>query len=139
MQKEPPHSVDLSGESVHWDFREAMSYGDYLRLGELLSCQRPLTDKHDETLFIVIHQASELWIKLCLHEIGGAMRQIRADELGPAFKMMARVARVLLRDLDVNLAGVEVILRMRTEMLALRAQFTEVLTNLRREVERARS
>jgi tryptophan 2,3-dioxygenase len=71
-----------------------MSYGDYLRLGELLSCQRPLTDKHDETLFIVIHQASELWIKLCLHEIAGAIRQIRSDELGPAFKMMARVARV---------------------------------------------
>ena len=77
MQKAPPHSVDLSGEAVHWDFREAMSYGDYLRLGDLLACQRPLTDEHDETLFIVIHQASELWIKLCLHEISGAIRQIR--------------------------------------------------------------
>jgi tryptophan 2,3-dioxygenase len=95
MQKrEPPTSVDFSGEPVHWDFREAMSYGDYLRLDELLSCQRPLTREHDETLFIVIHQASELWIKLCLHEISGAIRQIRAGELGPAFKMMARVARV---------------------------------------------
>ena len=71
-----------------------MSYGDYLQLDELLSCQRPLTDKHDETLFIVIHQASELWIKLCLHEIFGAIRQIRSGELGLAFKMMARVARV---------------------------------------------
>jgi tryptophan 2,3-dioxygenase len=89
-----PPSVDLSGEPVHWDFREAMSYGDYLRLGELLSCQRPLTAEHDEMLFIIIHQASELWIKLCLHEIAGAIRQIRADELGPAFKMMSRVARV---------------------------------------------
>jgi len=69
MQKAPPHAVDLSGEAVHWDFREAMSYGDYLRLGDLLACQRPLTGEHDETLFIVIHQASELWIKLCLHEI----------------------------------------------------------------------
>ncbi|HWY17027.1 MAG TPA: tryptophan 2,3-dioxygenase family protein [Rhizomicrobium sp.] len=94
MQKAPPHAVDLSGEAVHWDFREAMSYGDYLRLGDLLACQRPLTGEHDETLFIVIHQASELWIKLCLHEISGAIRQIRAGELGPAFKMMARVARV---------------------------------------------
>ncbi|HEX3429878.1 MAG TPA: tryptophan 2,3-dioxygenase family protein [Rhizomicrobium sp.] len=94
MQKKPVHSVDLSGESVHWDFRAAMSYGDYLRLEALLACQQPLTDKHDETLFIVIHQASELWIKLCLHEISGAIRQIRTDELGPAFKMMARVARV---------------------------------------------
>ena len=71
-----------------------MSYGDYLHLGELLACQQPLSGQHDETLFIVIHQASELWIKLCLHEIAGAIRQIRADELGPAFKMMSRVARV---------------------------------------------
>jgi len=71
-----------------------MSYGDYLHLSELLNCQRPLSGQHDETLFIVIHQASELWIKLCLHEIAGAIRQIRADELGPAFKMMSRVARV---------------------------------------------
>jgi tryptophan 2,3-dioxygenase len=94
MQKAPPHAVDLSGEAVHWDFREAMSYGDYLRLGDLLACQRPLTAEHDETLFIIIHQASELWIKLCLHEISGAIHQIRAGELGPAFKMMARVARV---------------------------------------------
>jgi tryptophan 2,3-dioxygenase len=95
MQTDPsPPSIDLSAESVHWDFREAMSYGDYLRLGELLSCQQPLTREHDETLFIIIHQTSELWIKLCLHEISAAIRQIRTDELGLAFKMMARVARV---------------------------------------------
>jgi len=90
----PAHAVDLSGEGVHWDLREAMSYGDYLGLEDLLACQRPLTQEHDETLFIVIHQASELWIKLCLHEIAGAIRQIRKDELGLAFKMMARVSRV---------------------------------------------
>jgi tryptophan 2,3-dioxygenase len=90
----PPHEVDLSGEAVHWDFRENMSYADYLGLSNLLDCQRPLTEEHDETLFIVIHQASELWIKLCLHEIAGAIRQIRKDELGPAFKMMSRVGRV---------------------------------------------
>jgi tryptophan 2,3-dioxygenase len=71
-----------------------MSYGDYLRLSDLLSCQRPLSGEHDETLFIIIHQTSELWIKLCLHEISAAIRQVRADELGLAFKMMARVARV---------------------------------------------
>src|SRR5690242_1029127 len=86
--------VDLSGENVHWDLKDAMSYGDYLRLSELLACQRPLTDRHDELLFVVIHQASELWMKLCLHEIGAAIRHIREDDLGPAFKMMARVARV---------------------------------------------
>jgi tryptophan 2,3-dioxygenase len=89
-----PASVDLSGEQVHWDMRGAMSYGDYLQLDHLLAAQTPLTGQHDEMLFIVIHQASELWIKLCLHEIAGAIRQIRADELGPAFKMMSRVARV---------------------------------------------
>ena len=71
-----PLAVDLTGEAVHWDFRDAMSYGDYLGLKDLLACQRPLSGAHDETLFIVIHQASELWIKLCLHEIAGAIRQI---------------------------------------------------------------
>ncbi|MEI9885304.1 MAG: tryptophan 2,3-dioxygenase family protein [Rhizomicrobium sp.] len=94
-RKPPPiHAVDLTGETVHWDFRKEMSYGDYLGLKELLACQKPLSEAHDETLFIVIHQASELWIKLCLHEIAGAIRQIRAGDLGPAFKMMARVGRV---------------------------------------------
>jgi tryptophan 2,3-dioxygenase len=87
-------TVDLSQEAVHWDLRETMSYGDYLRLDALLSCQHPQTDRHDEMLFVVIHQASELWIKLCLHEIAAAIRQLRADVLGPAFKMMARVARI---------------------------------------------
>lgn len=88
------HAVDLSSENVHWDLRESMSYADYLRLPELLACQRPLTERHDELLFVIIHQASELWMKLCLHEITAAIRQIRADDLGPAFKMMARVARI---------------------------------------------
>lgn len=86
--------VDMSQEAVHWDLRETMSYGDYLRLDVLLNCQHPQTDRHDEMLFVIIHQASELWIKLCLHEISAAIRQIRAGELGPAFKMMARVARI---------------------------------------------
>jgi tryptophan 2,3-dioxygenase len=86
--------VDLSQEAVHWDLRETMSYGDYLRLDTLLNCQHPQTDRHDEMLFVIIHQASELWIKLCLHEIGAAIRQMKTGELGPAFKMMARVARI---------------------------------------------
>jgi tryptophan 2,3-dioxygenase len=86
--------IDLTGEKIHWDFKGAMSYGDYLGLKELLACQRPLSGSHDETLFIVIHQATELWLKLCLHEIEAAIRQIRGGELGPAFKMMSRVARV---------------------------------------------
>jgi tryptophan 2,3-dioxygenase len=86
--------IDLTGEGVHWDLKGTMSYADYLGLKDLLACQKPLTDQHDEMLFVVIHQSSELWIKLCLHEIEGAIRQIVADELGPAFKMLSRVARV---------------------------------------------
>jgi tryptophan 2,3-dioxygenase len=87
-------SDHLKGEDVHWDLRDSMSYGDYLQLPQLLACQQPVTERHDELLFVVIHQASELWMKLCLHEIVAAIRQIGRDDLGPAFKMMARVARV---------------------------------------------
>jgi tryptophan 2,3-dioxygenase len=99
-QKQPPkfpspsHAVDLTGENVHWDMRGEMSYGDYLGLTDLLSSQHPRSDQHDEMLFIIMHQTSELWIKLCLHEITAAIRQIGSEELGPAFKMLARVARI---------------------------------------------
>lgn len=71
-----------------------ITYGGYLKLDSLLASQKPLSDEHDELLFIVIHQATELWIKLCLHELGGARRLIAQDELSPAFKMLARTARV---------------------------------------------
>src|SRR6185437_6089865 len=94
MSEKVPGTVDLSNERIHWDLRETMSYADYLHLSELLACQRPLTDRHDEMLFITIHQSSELWMKLCLHEITGAVAAIRGDELGAAFKMLARVARI---------------------------------------------
>jgi tryptophan 2,3-dioxygenase len=87
-------SVDLTGENVHWDMKGQMSYADYLGLKELLACQHPRTAQHDEMLFIIIHQSSELWIKLCLHEIAAAIRQIESDELGPAFKMLSRVGRI---------------------------------------------
>jgi tryptophan 2,3-dioxygenase len=93
-QPKNPGAVDLSGENVHWDLHDAMSYSDYLRLTDLLACQRPLSGQHDEMLFITIHQTSELWIKLCLHEITAAIRQIREGDLGVAFKMMSRIARV---------------------------------------------
>ena len=93
-EKRDKPGIDLTTEKIHWDFKGTMGYGDYLGLKELLACQRPLSGSHDETLFIVIHQATELWLKLCLHEIEAAIRQIRDGELGPAFKMMSRVARV---------------------------------------------
>ncbi len=71
-----------------------ISYGRYLGLEQLLSAQHPLSPEHDELLFIIIHQASELWMMLCIHELRAARDQIRKDELGPAFKMIARVAQV---------------------------------------------
>ena len=79
---------------VQWDLKGQMTYGSYLQLDRLLASQTPLSSAHDELLFIVIHQASELWMKLCLHELEGARRQIREDDLEPAFKMLSRVARV---------------------------------------------
>jgi len=87
-------SVDVSGEQIRWDLSGEMTYGDYLQLDRLLDAQTPLTDEHDEPLFIIIHQTSELWIKLCLHELDGAIRHLRADRTRPAFKMLARIARV---------------------------------------------
>jgi tryptophan 2,3-dioxygenase len=81
-------------EGAHTDFQGEMSYGDYLRLDALLDCQRPLTDQHDETLFIVIHQATELWMKLVIHELKAAIACFQRDELRPAFKMTARVSRI---------------------------------------------
>jgi len=71
-----------------------LTYRSYLRLPELLDQQRPRSAAHDELLFVTIHQASELWMKLCLHELGEARKRIAADDIGPSLKMMARVGRV---------------------------------------------
>ena len=82
--------------SVRRDFRQAMSYGDYLRLDLVLSAQQPLSDppRHDELLFIIQHQTSELWLKLMLHELRAVRDQLRADELNPALKGLARVKHI---------------------------------------------
>jgi tryptophan 2,3-dioxygenase len=87
-------------EEARWhgaqmDFSRSMSYGDYLGLDRILSAQHPLSPDHNEMLFIVQHQTSELWIKLMLHELQAVRRQIRAGDLPPAFKMLARVARIM--------------------------------------------
>lgn len=71
-----------------------ITYGGYLRLKELLSCQRPQTDQHDEMLFVILHQTMELWMKQTIHEIGAAQREIRAGALVPAYKHLARVSRI---------------------------------------------
>ena len=70
-----------------------VTYSSYLDLGRVLSAQHPVSGAHDEMLFIVVHQASELWLKLCLHELAAARARIAADDLRPAFKMLSRVAR----------------------------------------------
>jgi tryptophan 2,3-dioxygenase len=77
------------------DFSDAMSYGDYLHLEMLLGAQQPASDEHNEMLFIIQHQATELWMKLTLHELLAARAQIIRDDLAPAFKMLSRVARIM--------------------------------------------
>jgi tryptophan 2,3-dioxygenase len=80
---------------VQLDFAHSMSYGDYLSLDAILSAQHPRSPDHNEMLFIVQHQTSELWMKLMLHELRAAMAHIAKDQLGTAFKMLARVSRIM--------------------------------------------
>ena len=87
-------SVDLEGEAIHWDPEDGLSYGRYLRLDQVLSAQTPLSEEPDEMMFIIIHQASELWLKLCLHELDGAIALVRGDAVRPAMKNLARIARI---------------------------------------------
>jgi tryptophan 2,3-dioxygenase len=75
--------------------RSEMTYGDYLHLDTVLNAQHPLSPDHNEMLFIVQHQTSELWMKLMLHELRAAVAAIAADDLAPAFKMLARVSRIM--------------------------------------------
>jgi tryptophan 2,3-dioxygenase len=73
---------------------ERATYGQYLRLRELLACQQPQTGEHDELLFIVLHQTMELWMKQIIHEIGAAQSEVRAGNLAPSYKHLARVSRI---------------------------------------------
>jgi tryptophan 2,3-dioxygenase len=93
---DPPDTsrVDLSDEGVHWDLGTSSSYGEYLRLDRLLEAQHPLSTEHDEMLFIIVHQVSELWIRLMLHELNAVVECVRRDDLDPSFKMFARIGRV---------------------------------------------
>lgn len=77
------------------DFAKDMSYADYLDLDRILSAQHPLSPDRNELLFIIQHQVSELWMRLVLHEIDGAIEAIRADQLPQSFKMLARVSRIM--------------------------------------------
>lgn len=82
-------------EGAFDNFRGEMSYGDYLGLDLLLAAQRPQSTEHNELLFIVQHQTTELWMKLMLHELTGARDAVVAGNLPPAFKMLARVSRIM--------------------------------------------
>jgi tryptophan 2,3-dioxygenase len=82
-------------EGAQLDFSKDMSYGDYLRLDQVLSAQHPLSPDHNEMLFIIQHQTSELWMKLMLHELHGAVTHVASDQLPEAFKMLARVSRIM--------------------------------------------
>ena len=92
---EPLGERIVAEEGAQLDFKEDMSYGDYLHLDQVLTAQHPLSPDHNEMLFIVQHQTSELWMKLMLHELRAAVAAIAADQLGSAFKMLARVSRIM--------------------------------------------
>ncbi len=89
-----PGRVDLSDEAVHWELGSSLSYGEYLHLEKVLDAQRPLSHENDEMMFIIVHQASELWMRLVLHELDGVLSCVQRDDLDPTFKKLARISRV---------------------------------------------
>lgn len=87
-------TYDPSKDGAQMDFRQRMSYGDYLQIDQILTAQKPLSTAHDEMLFIVQHQTSELWMKPALYEVNAARRTIAADRSAEALKMLSRVVRI---------------------------------------------
>src|SRR4051812_13492014 len=81
-------------QGIHREFGDRMDYGGYLRLDRILSSQEPLSEHHDEMLFIIQHQTSELWMKLMVHELRAAVAFVKADQLEPCFKILARVKQI---------------------------------------------
>jgi tryptophan 2,3-dioxygenase len=92
-----PHQTNYRAmeDSIHTDFKEDMSYGDYLCLEKILSAQQPQSEQHDEMLFIIIHQASELWLKLAGHELSAAIKNVKEGNFGQAFKVISRVKQIV--------------------------------------------
>lgn len=88
-----PYDPARAGAQMSFDGR--MSYSDYLHLDTLLTAQTPLSDAHDEMLFIIQHQASEIWMRLVIHELTSVCDHIARDDLAPSFKKLARVSRIL--------------------------------------------
>jgi len=93
---QPANATGEDGwHGAQMDFARDMSYGDYLGLDQILSAQHPRSPDHNEMLFIVQHQTTELWMKLMLHELRAARDGVKNDQLRPAFKMLARVSRIM--------------------------------------------
>jgi hypothetical protein len=92
--KPAPRRIDLRNEGVHWDLGESQSYSEYLQLDKVLNAQKPNSIEQDEMLFIIVHQVSELWMRLFLHELGAVFECVRRDNLDPSFKMLARISRL---------------------------------------------
>ncbi|MEP7200794.1 MAG: tryptophan 2,3-dioxygenase family protein, partial [Chloroflexota bacterium] len=89
------NATTASAYGAKLDFSADMSYGDYLALDDVLNAQHLRSTNHNELLFIIQHQTTELWLKLMLHELCAAREQIKRDDLPPAFKMTARVTRIM--------------------------------------------
>ena len=87
-----PYNPADDGAEMAFDGR--MSYGDYLRIDQILTAQAPISTAHDEMLFIIQHQTSELWMRLALHELDAVRLKIAADAPREAFKMLARISRI---------------------------------------------
>lgn len=87
-------TYDPAADGAQMSFDGRMSYGDYLRIDRILGAQEPLSTAHDELLFIIQHQTSELWMKLALHELDAARRMMAEGRAREAFKMLARIARI---------------------------------------------
>ena len=88
------NTFDPADDGAKMSFKDDMSYSDYLGLDKVLQSQAPLSSAHDEMLFIIQHQTSELWMSLALHELNAAREHLTSDRLGEAFKMISRVARI---------------------------------------------
>lgn len=94
MTSTPKNYRELE-ESIHTDLKDRMTYGQYLHLSDVLNAQHLLSEEHDEMLFVIIHQASELWLKLAGHEVEAAIRNVQEDDFRHAFKVIARVKLIL--------------------------------------------
>jgi tryptophan 2,3-dioxygenase len=94
MSQEPRNFRELE-QSIHTDLKGRMTYGQYLHLDDILNAQYCLSEEHDEMLFIIIHQASELWLKLAGHEVEAAIRNLQGENFRHAFKVIARVKLIL--------------------------------------------